>query len=666
MIQLDQYLGIFIDESRDNLQTLNETLLLLEENKDNLALLNDIFRVAHTLKGMSSTMGFNSIAELTHQMENLLDPMRNGTLKVENYAIDVLFKCLDRLETLVNSVFNGSYNEQEVSTRDLVDELKKVLSAESSQKEELEKKIEEHLNKTTVVEGANTDNNIAKEIIVEFSSECVLPCVRAYMVIKSLEDNGTILNSTPSLDDLEKGTVDHFSEFKFSIVSEDSDEKLISLIKEISEIENVLINSSNQQTLVEEAKTVAKTEKVQKDQKENANGNNQQNHQKQVAQTIRVNADKMDKLMNLVGELVISRTRISQISSELKLNDLNNAISVMGGITGDLQEIVMKLRMVPIEQVFNRFPRVVRDVSKELSKEIELIMKGQDTEIDRVVIDQIGDPLVHLIRNSLDHGIECPDEREQKGKPRHGTLELFAFNEGNNIVITVTDDGKGIDPEKIKASAIRKGLHTEESLKGMSDREIINLIFMPGLSTSTVATDISGRGVGMDVVKTKVAALGGNVYIESKINEGTKITITLPSTMAIVQSLLIKVGDETFAMPLNYISEVIDIQEEQIKRIQKKEVVVLRAKTLPLIRMNQLLNINTDSEEDDKALTVVIVKLQEHFLGLIVSELIGQQEVVIKPINKNLSLEDYISGATTLGNGEVALILNVNSFFKKS
>jgi len=676
-VELDQYLGLFIDESKENLQKLNENLLKLEVAPDDLEILNDIFRVAHTLKGMSKTMGFNSIGDLTHNMENVLDPLRSGKIKATEHITDALFQCLDKLEELVSSVIDNTYEDKGVSIDSLVKKLQNIL-LESEQNEDFcqktEKKMTFNQYELAIINNAKELGEKVKEITVHVSEGCVLPGVRAYMVVKELEGAGELIKTHPETEDLENGNFEGF--FKLFLITKESTKSLNEKLGKISEIEKVEIKSvnpdkisasSDEEEITDNPDTESTSKKdktAKREEKDSVSEVNRQIQSLTIPQTIRVSAEKMDTLMNLVGELVISKTRISQLSSENKMAELAQSIEVMEGITGNIQEIVMKLRMVPIEQVFNRFPRLVRDLSKDLRKEINLKISGKDTEIDRAVIDEIGDPLIHLIRNSIDHGLEGPEERIAINKPAKGTLELFAFNEGDNIIIKVCDDGKGIDPEKIKSSALKKGLITPEEAKAMNDKDAIELVFAPGFSTVAVATDLSGRGVGMDVVKSKVETLGGNVNIVSKVGEGTEVTISLPSKMAIVQALLIKVGEEIYAAPLNYISEVINIDQNEIKNVQNREVIILRGKTLPLIRLHRLLCVPNYVEDPDIPLTVMIVKSQGKSIGVMVSEMIGQQEVVIKPMNKKLCTEDYIAGATTLGNGQITLIINVSALFE--
>lgn len=672
-MSLENYLGLFIDESKENLQVLNENLLKLEKEPENTEVLNEIFRVAHTFKGMSKTMGFNFVADLTHNMENLLEPLRSGQKKAGSQIVDLLFTCLDKLESLVDSIVDTGSEIEDKSVNTLIKNLQKEIdnkeAAES--KNTVLKDFEFNEYEQIVIHEASVKGMDVLEISIYFDNQCVLPSVRSYMVNSALENTGEIIKYLPPAEEIESGaflsTKSHNAVIKLLLATHEPEENIRNIILDISEIDRVEINKvsdlceidqvvekAKEVAMVSEAANAAPSEDIEDLQAKKSLS-------KLANQTVRVSSQRLDKLMNLVGELVINKTRIFELSNSLDNDDLINSVGFMESITGEVQEIVMKLRMVPVDQVFNRFPRLVRDISKNLNKDVNLVIKGKEIEIDRAVVDEIGDPLVHLIRNSLDHGIETPEERIKLGKPAKGTIELQALNEGDNILIKVIDDGKGLEPEKIKNKAVSKGFITPDEAKHLNEQEIFDLIFKPGLSTTEVANDLSGRGVGMDVVKSKINSLNGLVHISSKINQGTAITITLPSTMAIIQALLINIGNEVYAIPLSYINEVIDISQKDIKIIRNKEVLTLRGKTIPLLRMNELLD--TPGYEDDpkKPITVVIVKSHDKFIGLSVTELIGQQEVVIKAINKKLCSTQYISGATTLGNGEVALILNINN-----
>ncbi|OGH99868.1 MAG: hypothetical protein A2039_03755 [Candidatus Melainabacteria bacterium GWA2_34_9] len=670
-MSLEEYLGLFIDESKENLQVLNGNLLKLEKEPENTEVLNEIFRVAHTFKGMAKTMGFNYTSDLTHNMENLLDPLRSGKKQATGKVVDLLFSCLDKLEGLVDSIVDKGSEHEDTSVNELVKDLQAAINNKETAEPDTSacQKLEFNEYEQIVIQEAISQGLNVKEITVCISNDCVLPGVRSFMVNSALENMGEIIKYQPSVEEIESGvflkTKDFDHAVKVLLITHEPDEHIIDKIQDISEIAEVEVSDITAETQInqklEENNIDTTEENQQPEENKQEDLQSQKAISKVVNQTIRVNAGRLDKLMNLVGELVINKTRIFELSKGLENNDLLNSVGFMENITGEIQEIVMKLRMVQVDQVFNRFPRLVRDISKNLKKEVNLVIKGKEIEIDRAVVDEIGDPLVHLIRNSLDHGLETPEERIRNGKSAKGTIELHALNEGDNILIKVIDDGKGIDPERIKSKAIAKGFITEEAARSLDESAIFDLVLKPGFSTIEVATDLSGRGVGMDVVKSKVSSLGGTIDISSKINKGTTVTITLPSTMAIIQALIIKIGEEIYAMPLNCINEVIDITANQVKKIQNKEVITVREKTIPLIRMPEFLETPDYVEDPEKPITVVIVKSHEKYLGISVTELVGQQEVVIKPINKKLCSEHYISGATTLGNGEVALILNINN-----
>lgn len=664
-MDMSQYLDMFIEESDENLQNLNEWILELEKNPDDKETINSIFRAAHTLKGMSASMGFNDIAELTHKMEDILDEFRNDKLKVNSEVITVLFKCLDTLEKMVDGVRDGSSEKTDISgITKMLDDI--AASGNSSNGDEAAATLEEApLKEKAPSNSINFELNVYDEDIIKQAKEknynvfkaevnlyndCKLKSARAFLVYKNLEESGEIVKSIPSIEDIEQEKFDY--SFVFVYVTNKTAEEVKKLIESVSEIESVNV-SEVEINNTEEAKS---KEAQPKEESNNKNVKNQPKKDdrtsKKAHQFVRVDLEKMDKFMNLVGELVIHRTRLEQLSSNYKLTDLHETLEQVGRITSDLQDLVMKIRMLPVEKVFNRFPRMIRDLSNELGKEIELVIKGEDTELDRTVIDEIGEPLLHLIRNSADHGIEPAEERIKAGKKAAGTIKLIAYQEGNKAIIKVEDDGRGLNIEKIKQKAEKSGIDTS----GMSEQDIKNLIFMQGFSTSEKVTDISGRGVGMDVVKTKISAIGGTIELLSEEGKGTSVIIRLPLTLSIIQALLVKVGDETFAISLGFIDRVISINTDEIKLTNNKEVIIYRDNVIPLIRLSDKLNIKG---EDGKDKFVVIAKSGEKTAGLLVDSLSGQQEIVIKNIGKTLSgLKEYV-GATILGNGLVTLILDV-------
>ncbi|WIF94659.1 chemotaxis protein CheA [Caminicella sporogenes] len=685
-MDMSQYMDIFIDESKEHLQSMNQLLLDLENSKDDLNLLNEIFRIAHTLKGMSGTMGFNKIASLTHEMENVLQLIRNGEISVTEHIIDILFECFDTLEEYINEL-SKSGEEGNLDSTSLVNklrmiienkdsEIKNIEKAEDNQKEVLEESNEDDKendvnNAITIETEYMTDNVISKayekgfsayKVKVILNKDSMLKSARAFIVFNTLEKDGEIIKSKPTPEEIEDEKFD--DSFELIYVTKLDMETLKKEIMSISEIEEVIVekimpeNTSNNKN-----KEDLKANNALKPQLSNSKKDNKiTKGRSKTSKTVRVDIDRLDNLMNLVSELIIIKTRLEDMDNTRNKQNMNEAVEYLERITTSLHDAVMKVRMVPIERVFNRFPRMVRDLSKELGKDITLNMTGEDTEVDRTVIDEIGDPLIHLIRNSIDHGIEDPATRKKLNKPDSGTVALRAYPDGNNVVIEVEDDGKGIDLEKIKAKAISKNLITKESAENMNEQELINLLFKPGFSTAEKISDISGRGVGLDVVKTKIESLGGLVEVHSELNKGTKFIIRLPLTLAIIQALMVVIGDEKYALPLNSIKEITTIKSDSIRKVQNQEVVLYRNNTLPILRMNKILQVKKEPARKDE-LIVVVVKKGEKMAGLIVDDLIGQQEIVIKSLGKYLSGIKIIAGATILGNGQIALIVDPNSLF---
>lgn len=662
-MDVSQYMAMFLEESMENLQTLNEALLDLEQEPNNIDKLNQIFRVAHTIKGMAATMGYNSIAELTHKMEDVLSEFREGKLKVTRDVVTVLFDCLDTLERMVSNIEDG--NDEEIEYTNIIKSLEKVAQADVAQDEE-KKDVKELQNDSvnpnlneydiSIIKQANDNGYNGVNIEISLREDTLLKSARAFLIVQELEGQGEIIKSIPSTEDIENEQFN--TELVFVLLTKKSKEEMQTLISNISEVENVETcyisvddyhetEISNEEVKVE-TKTIANNEGISpKEIKKENNNSSKRSHQ-----SVRVDLQRIDKLMNMVSELVIYRTRLEQIVIDNKSQELIETLEQVERTTSDLQDLVMKIRMLPLEVVFNRFPRMIRDLSLELKKEINFVIEGSETELDRTVIDEIGEPLIHLLRNAADHGIESKEERVAKGKNPVGTIRLVAYQEGTKALIKVSDDGAGINLEKVKAKAERIGINTE----GLSDNDIRNLIFAQGFSTNTVVTDISGRGVGMDVVKTKISSLGGTVDLVSGEGKGSSFIIKLPLTLQIIQALLVKVGDETLAISLGFIDRVIDYKEENVKKTNGEEVIIYRDNVIPLVRLNERLGI--ESRESKKKF-IIIVKVGEKTVGLLVDSLFGQQEIVIKPLGKTLKfLKEYI-GATILGNGLVTLILDV-------
>lgn len=674
-MNMSQYMSVFIDESKEHLQLLNDALLRLEKEPDNHPTVEEIFRSAHTLKGMSATMGFTRTAELTHNMENVLDLIRNSKLTVTSEIVDVLFECLDRLNLLIDEVIDKG--EETTDIEELSGKLEAISKGDSGKKSDKKESTASTSESVKNVSGKNSTidfNEFEKQILEEAKTKkmkamsinvildegCLLKAARTYMVFRTLEEAGEIIKSVPSAQELEEEKFGN--SFIIAYVTEKESDEIKKKIMSISEVKDAVIECIEISDAEEESVTDKKEESIEKkknDKLPSKTSDDKKGEKANKITTVRVDTEKLDALMNLVAELVINKTRLAQIGTEYNLQELSETLSHVDRVTSDLQEVVTKVRMVPIENVFSRFPRMVRDLSKELNKEIELVIEGKETELDRTVIDEIGDPLVHLIRNSLDHGIEKPEDRELNGKSREGTILLKAEHEGNNVVITISDNGKGIDKKIIAQKAVEKGIATEEEVAIMDDSQILSFIFHSGFSTTAQITDVSGRGVGMDVVKNKIEGLNGQIEVNTKVGEGTVTRIKLPLTLAIIEALLVRLTKETYAIPLANIVETIDIAVQTIKVIQNENVIVLRGEVVPIIDLASLLEEPEYIKREKENITVVIVKVGSKKIGIIVEFLIGQQEIVIKSLGKLFTGIKGITGATVLGNGEVALILDV-------
>lgn len=682
-MDLSQYLEMFIDETKEHLQNLNDQVLVLEAEPDNIDTINEIFRAAHSLKGMAGTMGFKRMQRLTHDMENVFSEIRNGKMSVTPDLVDIVFKCLDAIEEYLDCIINTS-DEGENDNDELINMLNACLKEEGAP--EPEKKVQQEEKVETEADSADGDKrkflhidiaDFEKNAIIEAKAKnlnvygatvyidesCILKAARAFLVFKGLENKGEIIKSVPGVQDIEDEKFDF--DFSMLIISDKSLEEIKKIITNVSEIKEVVIENYEIPSDANVVSSVQKEEKEPEKEETKKKKTTPAKTGKPVAnRSVRVDIEKLDVLMNLVSELIIAKNGLVSVSnqedSKTSMQSFNEQIEYLERITTNLHESVMKVRMVPIESVVNRFPRMIRDLSKKLGKEMELIMTGEDTELDRTVIDEIGDPLMHMLRNSADHGLEPTIDRLKLGKPQVGTIQLNAYQDGNNVTIEVIDDGAGIDVEKVKASALKKGTITEEQAEMMTEKEAIDLLFRPAFSTSEKITDVSGRGVGLDVVKNKIEGLGGDVEVSTKLGEGTKFTVRLPLTLAIIQALMVEVRQEKYAIPLNSIVTIEDVATNDIKYVQQKEVINLRGTVIPLVRLDEVLDCPPRDEEPEN-LVVVIVKKGDKQTGLVIDNLLGQQEIVIKPLGKYINIHRMISGATILGDGEVALIIDSNA-----
>ena len=699
-MDVSQYLEIFIDESSEHLQNLNTQILNLESDSENMDTINEIFRAAHSLKGMAGTMGYKRMQTLTHDMENVFSEVRNGHIKVNPAMVDILFQCLDALDEYVNNI-KESADEGTNDNEPLIQQLNAILNGNDKDQEdknaataETKKEaadasdgrkwlnIKLDSSQCDVIKAAQEQGKKVYGLTVAVQESCILKAARAFLVFKSIEEKAEIIVSNPSAQDIEDEKFD--LDFSLIVISDLPLEEVKNAASNVSEIASVVGDVIDLQKMgtkdkyddkvqeeppavkaEAEAAPVAESPAVTEN-KPAASAAPKTGEKKQtpgkpvVNRTVRVDIEKLDVLMNLVSELIIAKNSLVSATNQIQGQSVNEQIEYLENVTTNLHESVMKVRMVPIESVVSKFPRMIRDLSKKLDKKMELYMTGEETELDRTVVDEIGDPLMHLLRNSADHGLESAEVRAQRGKPAVGSIFLDAYQDGNNVVIEVRDDGNGIDVEKVKTKALERGTITPDQAANMSDKEIIDLLFLPSFSTAKQVTDVSGRGVGLDVVKSKIEALSGEVEVKSKLGEGSTWTIRLPLTLAIIQALMVVVGGEKYAISLGSIQTIEDIAPEDIKLVQNKEVIHLRGSVIPLIRLAKMLDVESTRSPEDH-LVVVIVKKGDKQAGLVIDDMIGQQEIVIKSLGKYIKQCKFISGATILGDGEVALILDANA-----
>ncbi|MCR8642171.1 chemotaxis protein CheA [Paenibacillus sp. N1-5-1-14] len=698
-MELNQYLSMFIDESKDHLQSLNENLLVLENDPKDISIVHNIFRSAHTLKGMSATMGFEDIASLTHEMENVLDLVRNSKLDMDPFIFDCIFKSLDALEAMVDDIVQGGTGKANVS--DIVTSLQSIVTGDYQVEQsvgvasdsvpvssggtfadqaDLTKVLDEY-QYSVLLQSFDSSFNVY-HIDVTVNEDCVLKAARAYMVFNLLENSGEVVKAHPAVEDLEQGKFEH--SFSLYYVSEMDSETLEKTILSVSEIASASVMELDRAslddliamtaeatlkaaqlevaaTLVAEAPVKAASVKSS-DSKPVASS--APSGGAVASRTIRVDIERLDTLMNLFSELLIDRVRLEQLASEIDKNELTETVEHMARVSSDLQNIVLKLRMVPVESVFNRFPRMIRDLAKSLDKKVDLIVTGADTELDRTVIDEIGDPLVHLLRNAVDHGVETVSKRIESGKSDTGKVHLSAYHSGNHVYIEVQDDGDGVNREVVLGKAIKNGLVTPEQGARMSDLEVYQLLFASGFSTASVISDISGRGVGLDVVKTKIQSLGGTVLVESEPGQGTKFSVQLPLTLSIIAAMLIRLGHEKYAIPLSSIVETATVKLDQLRHVHGNVMMDYRSTVIPVITLGKIFEVPGYEIDSKVESDVVIIRKGDKLSAILVDELIGQQEIVLKSLGKYLTKMFAVSGATILGDGHVALIIDTNALLK--
>lgn len=682
-MDMDQYLDVFIEEAKEHLQAINNYLIDFEKDPENKDIVNHIFRSAHTLKGMAATMEFEDLASLTHEMENVLDLIRNQKLQVNTHIIDVIFESVDALEGMVVSIIEGGDGKQDVTT--IVKQLAAIVSGDVLEEMEpvqvkavdaLDSRIEEDQIKpaqnrlqindyelTVLSQSIEVGYNVYY-IQVTLRSDCILKAARAYMVFDLLEKTGEIIKSVPSVEDIESENFD--TSFELVFISESFEEHIKQIILKVSEIEDVLVEKLQ----IDQRKMIGQSVDPEGTTQEDFSDNDGDSEESQIkknkqmsSKTIRVNIERLDALMNLFSELVIDRGRLEQLSNEINHSELDETLEHMSRISSDLQDLILNMRMVPIEQVFNRFPRMVRGLAKELNKAVDLQISGMHTELDRTVIDEIGDPLVHLLRNAIDHGIETPEERRNAGKRGEGVIQLNAYHSGNHVFIDIMDDGNGIERNKIMQMAIKNNVISKEQANKMNDAEAYQLLFASGFTTAEEVSDVSGRGVGLDVVRNKIEAMGGVVSVDSEEGKGSKFSIQLPLTLSIISCMLVNVGEGKYAVPLSSIIETAVYNKSDVRSVHGQRVIDYRGRVVPLMSLKNIFEESSD-EEDEEFVSVLIVRKGKKSAALIVDSFIGQQEIVLKSLGNYLVNVFAISGATILGDGQVALIVDCNALLR--
>lgn len=690
---MDDILNDFVAETHDLIEQLNMDLLSLEKGEADDDLINRIFRAFHTIKGTSGFLNFDNCTELAHQAEDLLNNLRNGEIAPTAGMIDLLLETVDWFKNFIVDVENRDEGAWDIG--DLTVRIRDLLGA-SRKPDDRGRPSEKPV--ATVPAAAQTTNELPEELLDEFIIEAndLLQTLNNDILSLELEDNNqelintimrafhTIKGNAGLIGQEQLSTIAHRAEDILTQIRDNRLEPANDVIDVLLEVADFIKNSIDDlkerknntydtSTLENRLDQIIGTvpEPAQKPQpsgeKKTASQKPEKAHHLKTEQTIRVDVERLDNLMNLAGELILEKNRLLQITENLKhkyngvkeVNDLDGLNNTLGYITTEVQESVMKMRMLPISNVFRKFPRLVRDLARDKEKEVELLMEGEDTELDRSVIEAIGDPLVHILRNAIDHGIELPAVRRKKGKPARGAIKMSAYQEGNHIVIQVKDDGAGIDPEKIVAKALEKNIITPEAARSLSKRAIVNLIFEPGFSTASVVTDVSGRGVGMDVVHSNISKLNGTVEIDTEVDKGTTFTIKLPLTLTIITGMVVKVYDELYIIPLNSITDTVKLNDFKVSTIKGQEVIHLRDLIIPLVRLSEKLNVPpVEGRQSDKY--VVVVAIAEKYIGLVVSELFNQEETVVKPLGNILGKVPYIAGASIRGDGRISLILDIS------
>jgi two-component system chemotaxis sensor kinase CheA len=663
-MEFSDYLPMFLAEARENLQSLNLALVEVEQNPTDAETINQIFRIAHSLKGMSATMGFARMAALTHEMENVMEGMKTRADGLGRDALDTLFACLDALERMTDEI--EADGQEATDPASLVTRLSALHRAASA--EEAPSLLGPPAD--AVARAAASGLQVVR-VGVDLAADVDMPGVRAFLVLRRVEDFGDVVHAVPSADAIERGDIDGHSLLLWVATDAETD----GIVEAVGAVEGVG-SCTAAKTADEEVAAAppapaapvaveqAADEPAVEEEAAPQAGPDAGASKKKKAQTVRVEADRLDLLMHQMGELVVTRTRLEQLASQSGVVDLQQAVGELSRVAQALTAQVMQVRMVPVESVFMRFPRMVRDIATKLDKQIDLRVRGEDTELDRTVVEALGDPLVHLVRNAVDHGLESAAERTAAGKPATGVLEISAEHAGGEVVIRVRDDGHGIVPEKIGKVAVERGLIGADEAASLSVEDAIELLFAPGFSTASETTDISGRGVGMDAVRTMVRNLGGDCHVTSEVGKGSCATIRLPLSLAILPALLVEVNGSAYALPLDRVEQTIRVSDYSLRSVAGAKAIVLRDRILPLHDLGGMLG---ESDRAFDSAPAVVVHGRGERVGVVVDQLIGQQELVTRPLPAVTDAQrSLVSGGAVLGDGRIALIVDTDRIVSRA
>jgi two-component system chemotaxis sensor kinase CheA len=653
-MDMNAYKEEFMNEVRDHLDTLNESLLILEKEPENTEIVNKLFRSFHTLKGNSAAMGYMKYSELAHKLEDLLDKIKNNEIKPTTEIVDVLFEGCDILEEGLTSI--ESKGTDDIETAGILETIKGFLDEEKGEARiavrELATLSEEQKKE---VEAQKSQGMAVHRMILVFDNSNPLRYAKAHLALNKLSRLYRIITTTPAKEDITQGSFG--DELELIIAAGDAPENIKENLSFVSGLREIVLMGPEDKYQRKKPAS-AETDVHTKESEKHAIANKHNTEIKTQIRSVKIDINRLDRLMNMVGELLINKMRLQQIARLQNLPELNKVMKLVDRLTEDIQNEVTEARMVPIGNIFNRFPRMVRDLANKENKKITFSIEGQDIEFDRTILDELGDPLVHLLRNSVDHGIEMPEARKKLGKPETGTIRLTAKRDKNHAFIIIWDDGAGIDPEKVRDACIRKGILAKDKAKSMTQDELRMLIFKSGVSTSEHVTDVSGRGVGMDVVQTKINSLGGSVKLESVLNKETKVIIRLPLTVSIVSCLLIQIDKLICAIPLTNVNKTLSLRTEEIKSIKNNPVFLFMGREIALVNLRSIFGYPV--QKSGKSVVVVVEKGNEK-IGIVVDKILSQEQLLIKKLDKNIKNVKGIAGNTILGDGTVGLILDVNT-----